>query len=224
MKVKKTRQSERKKYAFDVITTDVLPEKVVLVPGKGGVTEADIMQLHKEDSAEVELNLKAINPAYSLKKPELRKLRQEKREYGEKWAEEFEEKHGGRPHKKDIQAAIDDEFPKNWTCSLDEMLSTAEECQIENDKSMLLACYDSYQLEQENDYRDASDRLEEIVAQLSERQKHIYQMVLINEETKVSAAKAIGISDVLVGREVKRIIKKIREDEILKKFFRGVRK
>ena len=224
MKVKKTRQSERKKYAFDVITTDVLPEKVVLVPGKGGVTEADIMQLHKEDSAEVELNLKAINPAYSLKKPELRKLRQEKREYGEKWAEEFEEKHGGRPHKKDIQAAIDDEFPKNWTCSLDEFMACGDEGRLENDNTMLMACYDSYQLVQEYEYRDASDRLDEIVAQLSERQKKIYQMVLIDGGTKVAAAKAIGISDVLVGREVKRIEEKIREDEILKKFYRSVRK
>ncbi len=220
MNYHKTKQAERGTYTFDVIKTEGMPEDVYLMPGKDGVTKEHIAMLHRMDDREVESNLKAMNPEYSLKESELQALRKMKAEYGEQWAKDFEREHGGRPHVKDIREAIDDAFPKNWTCSLDEMLEGEEETDDFEDKSLLLASFDPYQVEAEKEYNNATDRLAEIAAQLNERQKLIYRMVLLEKKTKKAVAQEIGISDVMVGKEARKIERLIREDKILKKFFR----
>ena len=216
----KTRRSARSTYTYDFVETDGISNKVHLVPGEDGITEAHIALLHRMDDREVESNLKDKNPEYSLKESELQTLRKMKAEYGEQWAKDFEREHGGRPHVKDIRGAIDDAFPKNWTSSLDEMLDGEEETDDFEDKSLLLASFDSYQVEADREYKDATDRLIEIAEQLNERQRLIYQMVLMGKKTKKAVAQEIGISDVMVGREVRKIESLIREDKILKKFFR----
>ena len=56
MEFRKTRKSEREAYTFDVITTDCVPEKVILIAGKDGISDVmvgrearKIEKLVKED-------------------------------------------------------------------------------------------------------------------------------------------------------------------------------
>lgn len=220
MNLKKTKQSERGTYRFDLQTTDVLPETVILIPGKDGVTEEDIAWLHRADDRDVESDKKEIIPEYSLTKSELKARRAMKREYEAKWSREFREKHGYVPNNMLIRGAVKDEFAADWTVSLDGLIDG--DCQTEGvgDKTMVLAGYDNYQREMDDGYSSPEERLREIVDQLSERQKTIYREVMINRKTRVSVADSIGISDVMVGKEERKIRKTIADDEILKKFFR----
>lgn len=220
MNLKKTKRSERGTYKFDLQTTDVLPENVILIPGKDGVTEEDIAWLHRADDRDVESDKKEIIPEYSLTKSELKARRAKKREYEKKWSMEFREKHGYEPNNMLVRGAVKDEFADDWTISLDGLIDGDSVTEGVGDKTMVLAGYDNYQREMDDGYNSPEERLREIVDKLSERQKTIYREVMINRKTRVSVAESIGISDVMVGKEERKIRKMISEDEILKKFFR----
>ena len=220
MNLKKTKRSERGTYKFDLQTTDVLPENVILIPGKDGVTEEDIAWLHRADDRDVESDKKEIIPEYSLTKSELKARRAKKREYEKKWSMEFREKHGYEPNNMLVRGAVKDEFADDWTISLDGLIDGDSVTEGVGDKTMVLAGYDNYQREMDDGYNSPEERLREIVDKLSERQKTIYREVMINRKTRVSVAESIGISDVMVGKEERKIRKMISEDESLKKFFR----
>jgi len=220
MNLKKTKQSERGTYKFDLQTTDVLPENVILIPGKDGVTEEDIAWLHRADDRDVESDKKEIIPEYSLTKSELKARRAKKREYEAKWSREFREMHGYEPNNMLIRGAVKDEFAADWTFSLDGLIDGDSETEGFGDKTMFLAGYDNYQLRMDEGYRSPEERLSEIVDQLTERQQLIYREVMLEHKTRISVAAKIGISNVMVAREERKIKKLLEEDEILKKFFR----
>ena len=220
MKTKKTKKSDRKKYRFEFVETGYMPKDVLLTAGRNGVSAEDIAMMHRLDDREVESNMKAINPEYSLKKAELKAHREKKREYAEKWSREFLEAYGYVPNEMLVNGAVKDEFSFDWTSSLDGLLDGDGVTEGAGDKTMVIASYDNYQREMNVDYKDPGERLKEIIDQLTERQRLIYEEVIVAQKTKVSVAAKIGISDSMVSREEKKILATIKNDEILKKFFR----
>lgn len=198
MKTKKTPQSKRGTYKlFDDDGKFVTEYK----PGKNGVTEVDVLNLHKIDDHEVYINAKEnrlpewYQPVYD--------------EWRAKFIADFREQHGREP--------FADEIPGRHRVleSLDGQ--TDSEGDDLGDSSRLeeeLAVYG------EEDVPDTIDRLREIVAAMPEQWQKVYRLVLMDGLSKAEAGRVIGISDVRVGQLVRKINAAIAEDEVLKKFFR----
>ena len=197
MKIKKTPQTKRGTYKlFDDDGNFVTEYK----PGENGVTEVDILNLHKMDDHEVYINAKEnrlpewYQPVYD--------------EWKEKFVANFKEQHGRDP--------FADEIPGRHRVleSLDG--------QADPDGDEL---GDSSHLEEElavcdgEDVPDAIDRLREIIAAMPEQWQKVYRLVLIENRSKAEAGRIIGISDVRVGQLVRKINAAIAEDEVLQKFF-----
>lgn len=198
MKIKKTPQSKRSTYKlFDDNGNFVTEYK----PGENGVTEVDVLNLHKIDDHEVYINAKEnslpewYQPVYE--------------EWRTKFIADFREQHGREP--------FADEIPGRHRIleSLDGQ--TDSDGDDLGDSSRLeekLAVYD------EEDVPDTIDRLREIIAAMPEQWQKVYQLVLMEGLSKAEAGRVIGISDVRVGQLVRKINAAIAEDEVLKKFFR----
>lgn len=197
MKIKKTPQAKRGTYKlFDDDGNFVTEYK----PGENGVTEVDILNLHKMDDHEVYINAKEnrlpewYQPVYD--------------EWKKKFIADFKEQHGREP--------FADELPGRHRVleSLDG--------QADPDGDEL---GDSSRLEEElavcdgEDVPDTIDRLREIVAAMPEQWQKVYRLVLIEGRSKAEAGRIIGISDVRVGQLVRKINAAIAEDEVLQKFF-----
>ncbi len=198
MKIKKTPQSKRGTYKlFDDDGKFVTEYK----PGENGITEVDVLNLHKIDDHEVYINSKEnrlpewYQPFYD--------------EWRTKFIADFREQHGREP--------FEDEIPGRHRVleSLDGQADSegddlGDNCHLEEE----LAVYD------EEDVPDTIDRLREIVTAMPEQWQKVYRLVLMEGLSKAEAGRIIGISDVRVGQLVKKINAAITGDEVLKKFFR----
>nr|DAZ21825.1 MAG TPA: RNA polymerase sigma-70 factor [Caudoviricetes sp.] len=197
MKYKKTPQAKRETYKlFDDDGNFVTEYK----PGENGVTEVDILNLHKVDDHEVYINAKEnrlpewYQPVYD--------------EWKKKIISDFKEQHGREP--------FTDELPGRHRVleSLDGQAdSDGDELGDSSRLEENLAVYDG------EDVPDTIDRLREIVAAMPEQWQKVYRLVLIEGRSKAEAGRIIGISDVRVGQLVRKINAAIAEDEVLKKFF-----
>lgn len=198
MKTKKTPQSKRGTYKlFDDDGKFVTEYK----PGENGITEVDVLNLHKIDDHEVYINSKEnrlpewYQPFYD--------------EWRTKFIADFRKQHGREP--------FADEIPGRHRVleSLDGQ--TDSDGDDLGDSSHLeeeLAVYD------DEDVPDTIDRLRAIVAAMPEQWRKVYQLVLMDGRSKAEAGRIIGISDVRVGQLVKKINAAIAGDEVLKKFFK----
>lgn len=198
MKYKKTPQSKRGTYKlFDDNGVFITEYK----PGKDGVTEIDILNLHRMDDHEVYINNKDnklpewYQPVYN------------------KWKscfiEDFKKKYGREPYP--------DEVPGRYR------VHESIEAQIDADGDDLGDCShleEQLAVTDEEDIPDTIIRLREIVETMPEQWQKIYQLVYIEGYSKAKTGRIMGISDVRVGQLVRKINAKIAEDKILKKFFK----
>ncbi len=199
MKYKKTPTAKRGTYKlFDDDGQFITEYK----PGKDGVTEIDILNLHKMDDHEVYIN----NKDRWLPKECMPMYEQMKAEF----IENFKEEHGREPRKNEIPK------PHRQYISIDAQITPSGDDL--GDSSRLeaeLAVYDDV-----NDESDAVIRLKEIIAEMPEKWQQIYRLHLLAGLSNAKVGKMLGISDVRVGQLVRKIKAAIASDEILKKIYR----
>ncbi len=198
MKIKKTPQAKRGTYKlFDDSDRFVTEYK----PGENGVTEVDILNLHKLDDHEVYLNAKE-NRLPEWYQPIFDKWKAE-------FITDFREKHGREP--------FADEVPGRHRVleSLDGQ--TDPDGDDLGDSSRL---EEQLSVSDEEEVPDTIIRLRELVAAMPEQWQKVYRIVFMEGLSKVKAGKKIGISDVRVGQLVKKINAAIAGDEILKNLYR----
>ncbi|MCI9297719.1 hypothetical protein ACPW7J_05340 [Ihubacter sp. rT4E-8] len=198
MKTKKTPQAKRGTYKlFDDNGIFVMEYK----PGKDGVTEVDILNLHKMDDHEVYVNAKEnrlpewYQPVYE--------------EWKAKFIADFRERYGREP--------FADEIPGRHRIleSLDGQ--TDPDGDGLGDSSRL---EEQLSISDEEEVPDTIIRLRELVAAMPEQWQKVYRLVFMKGLSKAKAGKEIGISDVRVGQLVKKINAAIAGDEFLKNLYR----
>lgn len=198
MKIKKTPQCKRGTYKlFDDNGNFVTEYK----PGVDGVTEVDILSLHKMDDHEVYINAKE-NKLPEWYQPIYDKWR-------EQFIADFKEQFGREP--------FADEIPGRHRVleSLDGQ--TDPDGDDIGDSSRL---EEQLSVSDEEEVPDTIVRLRELVAAMPEQWQKVYRLVFMEGLSKVKAGKEIGISDVRVGQLVKKINAAIAEDETLKNLYR----
>lgn len=198
MRFKKTPQSKRGTYKLYDENGNLVTE---YKPGESGITEVDILNLHRLDDHEVYINSKEVKlpewyqPIYD--------------EWKSRYVADFIEKYGREPYA--------DEIPGRHRI----FESIDGQTDVDGD-----GLGDSSRLEEElsvsedDDTPDTILRLREIVAAMPEQWQRVYQLVIKDGFNKTQAAKILGISDVRVGQIVRKINDKIASDEELKKYFR----
>ncbi|MCC8013665.1 MAG: hypothetical protein LIO87_00570 [Eubacterium sp.] len=198
MKYKKTPRNKRNTYKLYDDNGNFVSE---YKPGKDGITEVDIINLHKIDDHEVYINSKEskhpewFQPSYD--------------EWKNKFIDDFKEKMGRVP--------FNDEIPnRHRLLESIEAQETPDEDEL-GDSSKLEA---EIAVPFEEDIPDSIIRLREIVADMPEQWQKIYRLVNIEGFSKAKTGRIVGISDVRVGQLIKKINKLIAEDEILKNLFR----
>ena len=199
MKYKKTPTAKRGTYKlFDDDGHFITEYK----PGKDGVTEVDILNLHKMDDHEVYINNKdrwlpkECMPMYGQMKAE--------------FIENFKEEHGREPRKNEIPK------PHRQYISIDAQITpSGDELGDSSRLEAELAVYDDA-----NDESDAVIRLKEIIAAMPEKWQQVYRLFYLDGHNKTQIGRMLGITDVRVGQLVRKIKAAIANDEILKKIYR----
>lgn len=199
MKFKKTPTAKRGTYKlFDDDGLSITEYK----PGKDGVTEVDILNLHRMDDHEVYIN----NKDRWLPKECMPMYEQMKAEFIEK----FKEEHGREPRKNEIPK------PHRQYISIDAQITPSGDDL--GDSSRLeaeLAVYDDF-----DDESDAVIRLKEIIAAMPEKWQRVYRLFYSEKYNKTQIGRMLGVSESYVRRLIKKIESAIANDEILKKIYR----
>lgn len=198
MRFKKTPQSKRGTYKLYDENGNLVTE---YKPGEDGVTEVDILNLHRLDDHEVYVNSK------ELKLPEWYQPIYD--QWIENYIADFIEKYGREP--------FADELPGRHRVLESIDAQTDADGNDLGDSSHLV---EELSVSEIDDTPEYILRLREIVAELPEQWQRVYQLVNIQGFSKAKTAKIIGISDVRVGQLIRKINAKIAEDDELKKYFR----
>lgn len=196
MKFKKTSTAKRGTYKlFDDDGHFIIEYK----PGKDGVTEVDILNLHKMDDHEVYIN----NKDRWLPKECMPMYEQMKAEFIEK----FKEEHGREPRKNEIPK------PHRQYISIDTQITpSGDELGDSSRLEAELAVYD--------DESDAVIRLKEIIAEMPEKWQQVYRLFYSEKYNKTQIGRMLGVSESYVRQLIKKIESAIASDEILKKIYR----
>jgi hypothetical protein len=215
-KTRKTDWKDRDTYTYryhltetvNGITRDIT-EEFTLVPGEDDVTEEDIKKLHAMDDHDVYTALKVRKPPLEdWQKAEIERFR-------EKFIREFTQEHGCAPDSDYVNDVIDEKFPKNWTASIEELISgNNDDDESTGDKSRILA-----QVVPSSE-PGLVEKMDEIASGWSESWQEIYERVLKNGETIVSIARERGVSEGAVRKTLNKIKKQLSENEELRKFVR----
>lgn len=197
MRFKKTPQSKRGTYKLYDENGNLVTE---YKPGENGVTEVDILNLHRLDDHEVYINSK------ELKLPEWYQPIYD--EWRDNYIADFIEKYGREPYAIEIPSRhrIFESIDGQTDADGDDL---GDSSHLEEE----LAVYD------EDDVSEPVLRLREIITTTPEQWQRVYQLVIKEGFNKTQAAKILGISDVRVGQIVRKINDKIAADEELKKHF-----
>ena len=197
----KTKESERTKYVYAFGKNGC--QKIVLLPGKDGVTEVDIKRLHSWDDYEVDRNYA------NWKVPRTKEEKKVIKTWTEEYSRLFEDRFGYEPCKADLKAAVEDKFPPNWHISIDE----AEERYKDKFEMRL----DEAATREETFRKAIHDRIIELLEGLTDREKEIYRLVVTEEMKMKEAAAVLGISDSYVSRVMKKIRAILESDKFLRK-------
>lgn len=198
MRFKKTPQSKRGTYKLYDENGNLVTE---YKPGESGITEVDILNLHRLDDHEVYINSKEVKlpewyqPIYD--------------EWKSRYVADFIEKYGREPYADEIPGRhrIFESIDGQTDVDGDDL---GDSSRLEEELSV----------SEDDDTPDTILRLREIVAAMPEQWQRVYQLVIKDGFNKTQAAKILGISDVRVGQIVRKINDKIASDEELKKYFR----
>ena len=197
MKTYKTPTNKRNTYKlYDDNGTFVTEYK----PGKEGVTEEAILFMHRLDDAEVRVSIKEnrhpewYQPVY------------------DKWKEDFissfREQYGRDPKADEIPGRFRqcESIDAQYDAAGDEL---GESSRLEAELSVT---------DEKPD--DAVSVMREIVSEMPEQWRQVYQLVFLEDMSKTKAGQIIGISDVRVGQLVKKIKAELAQSTRLKSFFR----
>jgi DNA-directed RNA polymerase specialized sigma subunit, sigma24 homolog len=200
MRIKKTDQNERGvyQYSFQIRTEngEYATRKVVLKPGKNGVTELDIKMLHSMDDSEVYYNLKNIRPE---------RTKEEKAEievWKQKFVGDFKERHGYEPNKFIIEDAVNDAFPRNYNLSLD----FDADGDIDPDKRLIASISDK----ESDEMFEWSECMEEVLSLLTDKQRLVINLMFVEGYKQSEIADLMSISSAAVKKHLdkaKEIIK-----------------
>ena len=194
MRYKKTPQDKRSTYKlFDDNGKFVTEYK----PGEDGITEVDILNLHRMDDHEVYINSKEnklpewYQPIYD--------------EWKVKYIADFKDKYGREP--------FSDEIPDKHRMyeSID---ADGDDLGDSSHLEEKLAVTD------EEEVPDTIIRLREIITAMPIQWQRVYQLVFIDGFSKAKTGRIIGISNVRVGQLVRKINARIADDEILKNLYK----
>ena len=217
MSLHKTPQNKRNAIRYQFYDGEGRKEPLItIVPGKDNVTEIDISHFYSAEDSEVYHNIRALNPNAWLTEADRKVLREQKEEWARQYVAKFKADHGYEPNYTDVNDAVNEAFPKNWTGSLDEIIGGTSDDDDLGDKSRILAQFAVYD---EEEISGPVERLRELVITFPERWQVIYQRVLLEKKSKTEVGAELGISDVRVGQIVRQIQDKIAADKILKSFF-----
>ena len=191
--------------------THGITEEIEIIPGEDGVTEEDIKALYAAEDSEVYYNIKAKRPPLEdWQKALIEKFKQE-------YVAKSIAKHGYAPSNTDLQEAVNKQFTKNWTISLNELTSSDDDDYSIGDKSSVLA--NAWYIMQDNEESPVVEELNRLVSTWSVSWQEIYRRVLLNKETIVSIARERGITEGAVRKTINKIRVAILNNEKLKKLY-----
>lgn len=191
------------------ITRDIT-EDITLVPGEDGITEEDIKKLHAMNDHDVYTALK-------VKKPKREDWQKEEIEcFRADFIRSFTERYGYEPNPAYVNDVVNEQFPKNWVTSIEELTSSNDEDDDDSigDKSMILAEVSA------SSEPGVIEKMDEIAATWPESWQEIYERVLKGGETIVSIARERNVTEGAVRKTLNKIRKRLSEDKELRKFIR----
>lgn len=212
----KTSSNKRNTYVYRFYGVEIIGDKsreyveeIELIPGEDGVTPEIIKALYAAEDHEVYENLKARRPQRAAE--DKKRIADWKSDY----IRQFKAENGYEPHPADVNKAVDEAFPKNWSASLDEILD-GDDDNFAGDKSAILA--KAYRTSDSEP--GAVEMMNEIASAWPESWQEIYERVLKNGETIVSLARERGVTEGAVRKTLNKIRKTLGENPELRKFVR----
>ena len=199
MKTRKTNIKERNIYTYERLLSSnnggYEKEVIVIKPGENGVTEADIKMLHSMDDSEVYYNNKNLRPTRTAEE------KAESKAWKEKYVKRFEERHGYKPNKDDVDYAANKHFLPNYNSSID----FDADGELEVDKSYIaeaLSTTDDYGFIT-NDYGfEMSEEMENAFSTLTDKQRQVIRLMFIDGYLQSEIARMLGISSAGVKKHL----------------------
>lgn len=203
MKFKKTHKNDRQtyKYRFSRMGDDgrYIDEVVELKAGENGVTEMDILKLHRRDDLDSYYYYKSIRPERTP----------EEKAKVEAWkaafVADFEKEHGYTPDPDYVQGEADDYFPRNYVISLDQV---DDDFNPEKNPLQLLLCKASEQAVQVD---PRVDRLLELMLNLTPEQQQLIHQVLYEGKSQVEIAEELGVTKQAIQNRLNKIYARLRK-------------
>lgn len=184
MKFKKASVEKRRVYVYDYTNEEGKLVHITLEEGKDDVTAEHIKLLHALDDAEVYNNIKNSKPSIQeWEKPAIK---------------EWKLNHPN------------DELPKRWNISINEMVGSDENVEREEFISASTV---------EDEESDVMRSLHELYETFSELQKEVYNKVFLQGMSYSAVARERGKSEASVRKAANRIKEIIASDEKIKNFF-----
>lgn len=176
-----------------------IDEVVELKAGVDGVTEMDILNLHRRDDLDNYYHYKSIRPERTP----------EEKAKVEAWKEafvvDFENEHGYTPDPDYFQGEADDYFPRNYVLSLDQ---TDDDFNPEKNPLQYLLCKASEQAVQVD---PRVDRLLELMLNLKPEQQQLIQQVFYEGKTQVEIAEELGVTKQAIQNRLNKIYARLRK-------------
>lgn len=199
MKTRKTNSNNRATYKYTSCVRNedgsYSEETIEIKPGENGVTVADIKMLHSMDDSEVYYNNKNLRPNRTAEE------KAESKAWKEKYVKRFEERHGYKPNKDDVDYAANKHFLPNYNSSID----FDADGELEVDKSHLaeaLSTTDDYGFIT-NDYGfEMSEEMENAFSTLTDKQRQVIRLMFVDGYTQSEIASMLGISSAGVKKHL----------------------
>ncbi|WP_422118893.1 sigma-70 family RNA polymerase sigma factor [Gardnerella sp. DNF00186] len=208
MKTRKTNIKERNIYTYERLLSNnnggYEKEVIVIKPGENGVTVADIKMLHSMDDSEVYYNNKNLRPGRTAEE------KAEIKAWKEKYVKRFEERHGYKPNKDDVDYAAEEHFPSNYNFSLD----FDADGELEVDKSYIaeaLSTTDDYGFSGDDHGFEWSEEMEHAFSTLTDKQRQVIRLMFIEGYTQSEIASMLGISSAGVKKHLDKALEKLRK-------------
>ena len=179
-------------------------ETIEIKPGENGVTQADIKMLHSMDDSEVYYNNKNLRPTRTAEE------KAEIKAWKEKYVKRFEERHGYKPNKDDVDYAANKHFLPNYNSSLD----FDADGELEVDKSYIaeaLSTTDDYGFSGDDYGFEMSERTESMLSVLTDKQSQVVKLMFFGGYTQSEIARILGISSAGVKKHLDKALEKLRK-------------
>ncbi len=194
MNLRKTPSNKRSIYIYKFADGT----SVKLEAGKDGVTDIDILELHRIDDREVYNNVKNLHPARTEKEKKVIV------EWKKQFVADFIAQNGYEPSDDVVRGAVKDEFPMNYSLSIN---AFDDECEDGKNPIQMLAFLG------DNDTDDDSriERLHEAVKQLSIKEQELYHQIQELRLSQKEIALKQGVTPQYINKKWRNIKTKIKK-------------